>query len=41
MAIALIMEAVCTSETSVNFYETIHGAIFQKAVIFTLAAMRT
>jgi hypothetical protein len=37
--IALMMEAVRTSETSLNFYETT-GAISQKAVIFILAAMR-
>jgi hypothetical protein len=32
--VALMMEAVRTSETSVYFNE-LHGAIFQKAVIFT------
>jgi hypothetical protein len=37
--IALMMEAVRTSETSVNFCRTIGCP--QKAVIFILAAVRT
>jgi hypothetical protein len=38
--IALMMEAVSTSETSVNFYR-LHGTTSQKKVIFILATMRT
>jgi hypothetical protein len=38
---ALMMEAVRTSETSFNFYETSPGAISDKAVIFVLAAVAT
>jgi hypothetical protein len=38
--IALMMEAVSTSETSVCFSRR-HGAVSQKAVIFTVAAVRT
>jgi hypothetical protein len=38
--IALMIEAVHTSETSVKFYETI-SAISQRAVIFILTAIRT
>jgi hypothetical protein len=34
-----MMEAVSTSETSVNFYQ-IHGATSQKTVLFILAAVR-
>jgi hypothetical protein len=39
-AYCLMMEAVSTSETSVNFYQ-IHGATSQKTIIFILAAVRT
>jgi hypothetical protein len=39
-AIALMMEAARTSETSVNFYQTT-GATIQKAAIFILAAVGT
>jgi hypothetical protein len=40
--IALMMEAVRTSETSAYFNETIlHGAITKKALIFIHAAART
>jgi hypothetical protein len=35
----MMMEAVRTSETSVNFYE-VHDAISQKTDIFMLAAVR-
>jgi hypothetical protein len=38
--IALMMEAVCTTETSVYYNET-SGAISQKALIFVLDAVRT
>jgi hypothetical protein len=38
--ISLVMEAICTPETSMNFCETI-GAIFQKAVIFILISVKT
>jgi hypothetical protein len=38
--IALMMEAVSTSETLVNFYK-LSGAISQKTVVFILAAVRT
>jgi hypothetical protein len=37
---ALMMEAISTSETSVNFYE-IHGATSQKTAIFILVVLRT
>jgi hypothetical protein len=40
IALALIMEAGNISETSVNF-TTLHGAAFQKTVIFIFAAFRT
>jgi hypothetical protein len=39
-AIALMMEAVNTSEASGNF-SRLHGATTQKTVIFILAAVRT
>jgi hypothetical protein len=41
-AIALMMEAASTSETSVNFYHStrLHGATAQKTAIFILAAVR-
>jgi hypothetical protein len=39
-AIALMMEAVCNSETSVYFYG-IHGAISENAVIFIVVVVRT
>jgi hypothetical protein len=39
-AIALMIEAASTSETSVKFYQ-LHGAITQKSVICILAAVRT
>jgi hypothetical protein len=39
--IALMMEAVSTSETSVTFYESTRGAIYREAVIFILATVRT
>jgi hypothetical protein len=36
----MVMEAVHTSETSVYFYKIrLHGAISQKAVIFTLSTV--
>lgn len=35
-----MMEAVKTSETSTNFYETT-GAVSQKAIIYMLSAIRT
>jgi hypothetical protein len=35
MVIALMMEAVCTSETSVSIYQK-NGATSQKTAIFTL-----
>jgi hypothetical protein len=38
-AIALMMEAVSTSETSVNFYQI--GATFQKTAIFIPVAVTT
>jgi hypothetical protein len=38
--IALMMEAAGTSETSVNFYQTI-GTTTQKKAIVILAAVRT
>jgi ribosomal protein L18E len=37
---ALMMEAVTTSETSVNVYR-LHGATTQNKVILILAAVRT
>jgi hypothetical protein len=37
--IALMMEALRTSETSVNFYETTRHCI-QRAFVFILAALR-
>jgi hypothetical protein len=40
MIITLMMEAANTSEMSVIFYP-LHGTIYQKAVIFILAAVRT
>jgi hypothetical protein len=39
MTIVLMMEAVSTSKTSVNFYESI-GSTSQNTVIFILAAVR-
>jgi hypothetical protein len=39
-AIAVMMEAVSTSEMSVNFTR-VHGAPSQKTVIFILDAVRT
>jgi hypothetical protein len=39
-AIALMMEAASTSETSVDFTR-LHGATTQKTSIFTLATVRT
>jgi hypothetical protein len=38
-----MMEAVCISETPIGlyFYYRLHVAIFQKALIFILAAART
>jgi hypothetical protein len=39
MSLALMMEAVSTSETSVNFYETMRRNI--SAVMFILYAVRT
>jgi hypothetical protein len=39
-AIALMIEAVSTSEKSVIFTR-LHGEIFQKAVIFILAVVRS
>jgi hypothetical protein len=39
MIVALMMEAVCTSETSVYFYET--TSISQKASIFTSPPLET
>jgi hypothetical protein len=38
--IALMMEAVSTSETSVSFYR-LHGVTTQKTAIFIFAAVRT
>jgi hypothetical protein len=40
MTIALMTEAVSTSETSVNFYQT-YSVTAQKTAIFILAAVRT
>jgi hypothetical protein len=40
-AIALVVEVVRTSETSVYSNEIIHDAVPQKAAIFILAAVRT
>jgi hypothetical protein len=37
---SLMIEAVRISETSV-YYNELHGAIFQKAFIFVLVALRT
>jgi hypothetical protein len=37
---AMMMEAVCTSETSVNFYKIVCTPS-QKTVIFILTAIRT
>jgi hypothetical protein len=37
---ALMIDAVSTSETSVNFYQT-YGATCQQTVIFMLDAVRT
>jgi hypothetical protein len=40
--IALMMEVVSTSETSLKFYQTSrHGATTQKTAIFMLVAVRT
>jgi hypothetical protein len=38
--VALMKEAVCTCETSVNFYQ-LRGATTQKNAIFILVAVRT
>jgi hypothetical protein len=39
--IALMMEAVNTSETSVNIYQTTQSKISKKRTIFILIALKT
>jgi hypothetical protein len=36
-----MIEAVISSETSVNIYQALHGAACQKTIIFILVAVRT